>query len=88
MCPGRLLQRVAAHIAASEAFEGKALWVTHGSADNVIPPAAAQATRELARGLPLALSGADFPGGHEIRPAELQGALAWLQSLGSTGGAS
>jgi phospholipase/carboxylesterase len=85
---GRLLQQAAAHIAAPEAFEGKALWVSHGSADNVIPPSAAEATRELARGLPLALSGADFPGGHEIRPAELQGALAWLQSLGSAAGAS
>ena len=86
---GRLLPQAVAHIAAPEAFEGKALlWVSHGSADNVIPPGAAQATRELARGLPLALSGADFPGGHEIRPAELQGALAWLQSLGSAAGAS
>ena len=84
----RLLPQVVPHIAPPEAFEGKALWVSHGSADNVIPPSAAQATRELARGLPLALSGADFPGGHEIRPAELQGALAWLQSLGSAAGAS
>ena len=77
----RLLPQVVPHIAPPEAFEGKALWVSHGSADNVIPPSAAQTTRELARGLPLALSGGDFPGGHEIRPAELQGSLAWLHSL-------
>jgi len=77
----RLLSQVVPHIAPPEAFEGKALWVSHGSADNVIPPSAAEASRELVRGLPLALSGADFPGGHEIRPAELQGSLAWLQSL-------
>ncbi|KQW54037.1 alpha/beta hydrolase [Variovorax sp. Root411] len=77
----RLLSQVVPQIAPPEAFEGKALWVSHGSADNVIPPSAAQATRELARGLPLALSGSDFPGAHEIRPAELQGSLAWLQSL-------
>ena len=77
----RLLPQVLPQVAAPEAFEGKSLWVSHGSADNVIPPAAAQATRELARGLPLALAGSDFPGGHEIRPAELQGTLAWLQSL-------
>ncbi|WP_431130323.1 alpha/beta hydrolase [Variovorax paradoxus] len=77
----RLLSQVVPHIAPPEAFEGKALWVSHGSADNVIPPSAAAASRELARGLPLALSGADFPGGHEIRPAELQGSLAWLHSL-------
>ncbi|RIX83600.1 alpha/beta hydrolase [Acidovorax cavernicola] len=77
----RLLPEVVPHIAPPEAFAGKALWVSHGSADNVIPPSAAQATRELARGLPLALSGSDFPGAHEIRPAELQGTLAWLQAL-------
>jgi phospholipase/carboxylesterase len=82
----RLLPQVVPHIAPPEAFEGKALWVSHGSADNVIAPSAAQATRELARGLPLALSGADFPGGHEIRPAELQGTLAWLQALSTSAG--
>ncbi|MBT2332425.1 phospholipase [Variovorax paradoxus] len=84
----RLLSQVLPHIAPPGAFEGKALWVSHGSADNVIPPSAAQATRELARSLPLALSGSDFPGAHEIRPAELQGTLAWLQSLGAARGAS
>ncbi|MDH6593925.1 phospholipase/carboxylesterase [Variovorax sp. TBS-050B] len=78
---GRLLQQVVPHVAPPEAFEGRALWVSHGSADSVIPASAAEATRALARGLPLALSGADFPGGHEIRPAELQGTLVWLQSL-------
>ncbi|KIQ36212.1 phospholipase [Variovorax paradoxus] len=77
----RLLSQVVPHIAPPEAFEGKALWVSHGSADNVIPPGAAQVTRELARTLPLALSGSDFPGAHEIRPAELQGSIAWLQAL-------
>ncbi|ADU36529.1 alpha/beta hydrolase [Variovorax paradoxus] len=84
----RLLAQVAPHIAPAEAFEGKALWVSHGSADNVIPPAAAAATRELARTLPLALSGSDFPGAHEIRPAELQGSIAWLQSLSAPASAA
>ncbi|MDP9894468.1 phospholipase/carboxylesterase [Variovorax boronicumulans] len=84
----RLLAQVAPHIAPAEAFEGKALWVSHGSADNVIPPTAAAATRELARTLPLALSGSDFPGAHEIRPAELQGSIAWLQSLSAPAGAA
>jgi phospholipase/carboxylesterase len=84
----RLLSQVVPHIAPPEAFEGKALWVSHGSADNVIPPSAAQATRELARTLPLALSGTDFPGAHEIRPAELQATLAWLQALSAQTGAA
>ena len=83
----RLLSQVVPQVAAPEAFEGKALWVSHGSADNVIPPSAAQVTRDLARTLPLALSGADFPGAHELRPAELQATVAWLQSLSAPTGA-
>lgn len=78
---GRLLQQVLPQLAPPEAFEGRALWVSHGSADNVIAPSAAAAIREQVRDLPLALAGSDFPGGHEIRPAELQATLAWLHSL-------
>ncbi|MFL9669459.1 alpha/beta hydrolase [Variovorax sp. AB1(2024)] len=80
----RLLSQVVPHVAPADAFEGKALWVSHGSSDNVIPPSAAEVTRELARTLPLTLSGGDFPGAHEIRPAELQATLAWLQSLSAS----
>ena len=79
----RLLPQVVPHIAPPEAWEGRARGVGHASPYNVIPPSAAQATRELARTLPLKLSGTDFPGAHEIRPAELQATLAWLQSLGA-----
>ena len=77
----RLLPQVEGHLAPRDAFEGKALWVSHGTADNVIPLAAAEHMRAFVGKLPIALSGADFPGGHEIRPAELQQAVAWLQSL-------
>ena len=31
--------------------------------------------------LPVALDGADFPGGHELRPAELQQWIGWLQAI-------
>ncbi len=77
----RLLPEVMPDLAPADAFAGKALWVSHGTADNVIPLAAAQHTRAFAGSLPLALSGADFPGGHEIRPAELQQAVAWLERI-------
>lgn len=77
----RLLPQVEGHVAPRDAFEGKALWVSHGTTDSVIPLAAAEHTRAFVGKLPIALSGADFPGGHEIRPAELQQAVAWLQSL-------
>jgi phospholipase/carboxylesterase len=31
--------------------------------------------------LPLALTYNEYPGAHEIRPAELQAAMAWLAEL-------
>ncbi|AMM26544.1 phospholipase [Variovorax sp. PAMC 28711] len=77
----RLLVQVEPHVAPREAFEGKALWVSHGTDDAVIPLAAAEHTRAVVGTLPIALSGADFPGGHEIRPGELQQSIDWLQSL-------
>ncbi|RZL66043.1 MAG: phospholipase [Variovorax sp.] len=77
----RLLPQVEAQVAPREAFEGKALWVSHGTDDNVIPLAAAEYAREVAGALPIAMAGGDFPGAHEIRPAELQQSVAWLNSL-------
>ena len=84
VCHRRLLPQVLSHVAPREAFEGKSLWVSHGLNDNVIPIGAAVATREFVRQFPLRLAGADFPGAHEIRPAELQQTMAWLQELSGT----
>lgn len=50
----------------------------------VIPLASAYAIREHVARLPLTLSHAELPGGREIRPAELQQAMAWLGGLGSS----
>ncbi|WP_218509230.1 alpha/beta hydrolase [Variovorax sp. dw_308] len=82
----RLLPEVQPDLAPAEALAGKALWISHGAADNVIPPAAAQHAREFVASLPVALSGADFPGGHEIRPAELEQSVAWLAGLAAQEG--
>ena len=78
---GRLLPQVLPHAAPAQALAGHALWVSHGVQDNVIPLASAQAIRQHAQALPLALSYREYPGLHEIRPEELQGAMAWLQGL-------
>lgn len=77
----RLLPQILPRLAAPEAFAGKQLWVSHGTEDGVIPVASARETRERVSGLPLRLSYAEFAGGHEIRPAELRGAMAWLDGL-------
>lgn len=77
----RLLPEVLPDVAPAEAFAGKALWVSHGSVDNVIPPDAAQSTRAFAATLPLAVSGRDYPVAHTIAAQELRDSMDWLQSL-------
>ena len=69
--------------APAHTLQGKAAWVSHGLQDNVIPLASAHATREHLAALPVALSYHEYPGAHEIRPAEWQAAMAWLQALTS-----
>lgn len=77
----RLLPEVLPLAAPARALQGKRLWVSHGLQDMVIPLASAQAIRDHALQLPLVLDYAEYPGGHEIRPAELQQAMQWLDAL-------
>ncbi|MDR3452337.1 MAG: phospholipase [Rhodoferax sp.] len=77
----RLLPQVLPLAAPAQALQGKQLWVSHGLQDQMIPLASAHATREHVSHLPLTLRYAEFPGGHEIRPAELQGAMQWLEEI-------
>ena len=79
----RLLPEVLAQSAPAEALRGHALWVSHGTHDNVIPLAHAHAIRHHLQTLPVRLSYKEFPGFHEIRPAELAQSLAWLEALGT-----
>lgn len=79
----RLLPEVLALQAPSGAFQGKSLWVSHGTYDNVIPLTSAHATREHVQGLPLALDYHEFASAHEIRPEELQASMQWLNTLGT-----
>lgn len=77
----RLLPQVLPHLAPPAALAGKRLWVSHGLQDMVIPLASAHGIRDHAMQLPLTLHYAEFPGAHEIRPAELAAAMGWLKAL-------
>ena len=74
----RLLPEVVGLAAPAAELAGKHLWVSHGLPDMVIPLAQAQRIREHFGTLPVRLEGEDFPGGHELRPAELQRWVDWL----------
>jgi phospholipase/carboxylesterase len=81
----RLLPEVLPLLAAPQRLQGRALWVSHGREDGMIPLANAHAIRDRVASLPIALSYNEYPGGHELRPAELRDAMAWLQQLTHAG---
>ena len=77
----RLLPEVLPLVAPPQQLRGRELWVSHGTEDGVIPLANAHQIRNSVASLPIALSYREYPGGHELRPAELREAMAWLQGL-------
>ena len=77
----RLLAEVLPLAAPPEQLRDRELWVSHGTQDAVIPLASAHHIRDTVASLPIALTYKEYPGGHELRPAELRDAMAWLQGL-------
>ena len=82
---GRLLPEVLPLRAATERLQQRKLWVSHGTQDGVIPLASAHDIHDQLAALPIALSYSEYPGGHELRPAELRAAMAWLDGLAQSG---
>ena len=82
---GRMLPQLQTQAAAHDALRGRQLWLSHGTHDDVIPVAQAQAIAHYVETLPVALTYREFPSAHEIRPSELAETVAWLQGLSSPG---
>lgn len=80
----RLLPQILPLAAPADALHGRQLWLSHGTQDAVIPLANAQAIAHHMQGLPVTVTYREFPGGHEIRPAELSATVTWLESLSTT----
>ena len=78
---GRLLTQMLPQAAPTDALRGKQMWLSHGTHDNVIPLAHAQAIAHHMAPLPVTLAYHEFPGAHEIRPSELAATVTWLESL-------
>ncbi|MEO8020911.1 phospholipase [Polaromonas sp.] len=77
----RLLTQVVPLVAAPEALEGKQLWLSHGTHDQVIPLTNAHVIRDLVKTLPIELSYAEYPSQHELIERELVEAMGWLEGL-------
>lgn len=77
----RLLDEVLPFVAPGAQLQGKQLWVSGGSRDQVLPIAHSRLIREHAQKLPLTLRYTEFPNAHEITPDELTGAMQWLGQL-------
>ncbi len=77
----RLLAEVLPLLAPADQLQGKQLWVSAGTRDQVLPLAHSHAIREQLQQLPLTLRHAEFPNAHEITPDELAQAMQWLRQL-------
>ncbi len=80
----RQLPQVVPLTAPADALRGKQLWLSHGTHDNVIPLAHAQAIVHHMAPLPVSVAYHEFPSAHEIRPSELSATVSWLQALSTT----
>ena len=80
----RLLAQVLPLQASYDALHGKKLWLSHGTHDNVIPLANAQAIAHHMATLPVSVTYREYPSEHEIRPSELAATVAWLESFSTS----
>ena len=79
----RLLDKVVPLIVPAAQLQGKKLWLSHGTDDQMITLAHAHAVRDRVQALPIELRYEEFPGGHSISGPELDGAVDWLGTLAS-----
>ena len=78
---GRLLSDELVPTPPGAALQGRALWISHGTRDDVIPLSHAHAMRNAVQPLAASLTYREYPEVHTIHPQELADSMAWLQAL-------
>lgn len=78
---GRLLSDALVPAAPGTTLAGSALWISHGTRDDVIPLSHAHAMRNAVQPLAATLTYREYPEVHTIHPQELAESMAWLQEL-------
>lgn len=81
----RLLPEVLPLIAPSRQLRGRQLRLSYGTEDPLIPLHFAHEIRAAMKKLPVRCTYTEYPGGHELRPAEVHGAMQWLTDLAAMG---
>ncbi len=75
---GRFMPQINSAIPAASEFAGKRIWVSGGTDDNVVAFSESATIRDRALALGIDVTFREYPGAHEIRPAELNDAVEWL----------
>lgn len=81
----RLLPQIMPLIARPEDLRQRQLWLSYGTDDAVIPLKFAHEIRTAMTKLPVRSTYTEFPGGHELSPAEIFEATQWLSELVAMG---
>ena len=84
---GRLLNQELVPAAPGAGLAGRALWISHGTRDDVIPLSHAHDMRNAVQGLATTLTYREYPEVHTIHPQELADSMAWLEALRAAGAA-
>lgn len=74
----RLLPQVLPSQVDAAQLQGRSVWVSHGTQDDVIPLSSAYAIRSHLQNLPVALSYQEYLCAHTIHPQELRDSMQWL----------
>lgn len=74
----RLLPEVLSAQVDPTQLQGRSAWVSHGTADNVIPLSSGHAIRDHLQALPVQLRYEEYPCPHTIHPKELDDSMRWL----------
>lgn len=79
----RLLpQALAAQVPAPQ-LQGRRVWLSHGTQDDVIPLSSAHAIRSHLQALPVVLRYQEYPCAHTLHPQELRDSMQWLHEHAS-----
>lgn len=74
----RLLPEVLPQQVAADQLQGREVWLSHGTVDQVIPLGSAHAICRHLETLPVDLVYREYPCAHSIHPQELRDSMQWL----------